>query len=61
MIKAVVNFFQGKKSYIVAFLAAVYAVLSVYFGKMDLAQAAMWLFGSGALVSLKSALSKLEK
>jgi type IV secretory pathway VirB2 component (pilin) len=51
---------QGKKSYIVAVLSVLYAVLAVYFHQMDWQQAVQWVFGAGALVAVKSALVKLQ-
>lgn len=54
------NALQGKKSYITAGLVIIYALLSVYFGKMTWDQALAWALGSATLVSVKSALGKIQ-
>ncbi|MEK6881552.1 MAG: hypothetical protein AABY22_18160 [Nanoarchaeota archaeon] len=51
---------QGKKSYIISGATAVYAVLGLVLGYLDMNQTIQLLLAAGALVGVKSALTKLE-
>jgi hypothetical protein len=55
------EFLQGKKTYIMALLLAVYALSGYFTGNLTGEQTLQLLWGSGVLGSLKSALTKLEK
>lgn len=49
---------QGKKTYFVAALLAVYALLGLFLGKLDLNTALTDLFAAGAVFGFRSALNK---
>jgi hypothetical protein len=51
---------NGNKTYIVSAAIVIYAITSVYIGKMTPDTAWAYVLGSGALTGLRSALKKLE-
>ncbi|MGR3303794.1 MAG: hypothetical protein ACUZ8I_15015 [Candidatus Scalindua sp.] len=53
------EFLQGKKSYLVALAAVVWAVYNVWTGSMTVDVAVNYVLGGGALMSVKSALEKV--
>lgn len=61
LIKNIWSILQGKKTYIVAAFAVLYALASVFiFHTMTWSVAFNWLLTSGYAISIRSALKKLE-
>lgn len=56
MFKSLEKKVDGKKTYIVAIATAVFAVLGVLLGKLEVKEAVELLLGSGALASLRHAI-----
>lgn len=52
---------NGNKTYLVSAAIVVYALVSIYLGKMTPDAAWAYVLASGALTGVRSALKKLEK
>lgn len=52
---------NGYKTYIVAFLLFLYALLSVFFGQMTIDQAVAYVLGAGGIAAMRHGISKIGK
>jgi hypothetical protein len=50
-----INYLRGKKSFIIAILAAIYAIIGVVLGKISPADCINLLFGASALAAIRAA------